>query len=248
MNAVSTLPHPIAVAGRWRGRQDSARDVPRPAVVRAPRPAAPIPVAVVAGDPLTGQGTVAYLRTRAEVNVLSAERQHEAEVVLIIVDTITDETMKTMGTFASSARRRDVRFVLIGDGMREEHAARAVRHGLVSVVSRRKVDFEQVLRTIMNVHEGRVELPGDAVGWLAEQLRWVQKDVLEPHGLSASGFSEREIEILRMLADGLDTAVIAQRLNYSERTIKNTIYAMQARMGLRNRTHAVAFALRHNVL
>jgi DNA-binding NarL/FixJ family response regulator len=215
---------------------------------RGATPTAPIPVAVVAGDPLTGQGTVAYLKTRPEVNVLGAERQHEADVVLIIVDTITEETLKIMGAFASRSRRGDVRFVLIGDGMREEHATRAVRHGLVSVVSRRKTDFGQILRTIMDVHEGRVELPGDAVGWLAEQLRWVQKDVLEPHGLTASGFSDREIEILRMLADGTDTAEIAQRLSYSERTIKNTIYAMQARLGLRNRTHAVAFAIRNNVV
>jgi DNA-binding NarL/FixJ family response regulator len=210
--------------------------------------AAPIPVAVVAGDPLTGQGTVAYLKTRPEVNVLGAERQYEAEVVLIVVDTITEETLKTMGTFASCSRRREVRFVLIGDGMREDLAARAVRHGLVSVVSRRGADFEQVLRTIMDVHEGRMQAPCDAAGWLAERLRWIQKDVFEPNGLTASGFSDREIEVLRMLADGTETAEIAQRLNYSERTIKNTIYAMQARLGLRNRTHAVAFAIRNNVL
>jgi DNA-binding NarL/FixJ family response regulator len=84
------------------------------------------------------------------------------------------------------------------------------------------------------------------VGWLAERLRWIEKDVLEPNGLTTAGLSKREVDILRMLADGMETAEIAQRLNYSERTIKNTIYTMLARLGLHNRVHAVAYAIRNN--
>jgi len=203
-------------------------------------------VAVVAGDPITGQGAVSYLKTRSEVDVLDAGRQYEADVVLIIVDTVTDETLKIMEGFTSASLRGDPRFVLIGDGMREQHVARAVSHGLVSVVPRRGADFEQVLRAIVDVHEGRLQMPSDVVGWLAERLRWIEKDVLGPHGLTTAGLSKREVEILSMLADGMETAEIAQRLNYSERTIKNTLYAMLARLGLRNRVHAVAYAIRHN--
>jgi DNA-binding NarL/FixJ family response regulator len=216
-----------------------------------PYSAAPIPVAVVAGDPITRQGTIAYLRTRSEVNVLNAERHHEADVVLIIVDTITGQTLRIMKSFASateSRRRADPRFVIIGDGLREQHVAQAVSHGLVSVISRHETDFGHVVRTIVDVQEGRMELPGDAVGWLAEQLRRIHKDVLEPQGLNTAGLSTREVEVLRMLADGMGTSEIAQKLNYSERTIKNTIYAMLTRLGLRNRVHAVAYAIRNNAL
>jgi DNA-binding NarL/FixJ family response regulator len=219
-----------------------------------PYSAAPIPVAVVAGDPITEQGAIAYLRTRSEVNVLHAERHHEAEVVLILVETITGQTLRIMRSFASAAgsasrrRRADPRFVIIGDGLREQYLAQAVSHGLVSVISRHETDFGHVVRTIVDVHEGRMELPGDAVGWLAEQLRRIHKDVLEPQGLNTAGLSTREVEVLRMLADGMGTSEIAQKLNYSERTIKNTIYAMLTRLGLHNRVHAVAYAIRNNAL
>jgi DNA-binding CsgD family transcriptional regulator len=56
------------------------------------------------------------------------------------------------------------------------------------------------------------------------------------------------VEVLRLLADGLDTVEIADRLNYSERTIKNVLHAMMTRLNLRNRSHAVAFGLRCGAL
>jgi DNA-binding CsgD family transcriptional regulator len=68
--------------------------------------------------------------------------------------------------------------------------------------------------------------------------------VLQPHGLSTAGLTPREIDVLRLMADGLDTAEIASQLCYSERTVKNVIYGVTNRLKLRNRSHAVAYALR----
>ncbi len=50
--------------------------------------------------------------------------------------------------------------------------------------------------------------------------------------------------MLRLMADGMDTAEIAQKLCYSERTVKNVIYGVTSRLNLRNRPHAVAYAMR----
>lgn len=61
-------------------------------------------------------------------------------------------------------------------------------------------------------------------------------------------FEPREIEVLRLLADGHDTASIARQLHYCERTVKNVIHDITNRHRLRNRTHAVAYALRHGVI
>jgi DNA-binding NarL/FixJ family response regulator len=53
---------------------------------------------------------------------------------------------------------------------------------------------------------------------------------------------------LRLLADGLGTQEIAERLNYSERTVKNIIHAVRCRLELRNRVHVVAYAVRNGVI
>ena len=59
---------------------------------------------------------------------------------------------------------------------------------------------------------------------------------------------QREIAVLSLLADGLDTAAVADRLSYSPRTIKNILHAVMLRLNLSNRTHAVAFAIRHRLI
>jgi DNA-binding NarL/FixJ family response regulator len=68
--------------------------------------------------------------------------------------------------------------------------------------------------------------------------------VLAPNGLTEAGLYTREVDVLRLLAEGLDIAEVAQRLNYSERTVRSIIHGVLTRMKLRNRVHAVAFALR----
>ena len=54
--------------------------------------------------------------------------------------------------------------------------------------------------------------------------------------------------MLRLLAEGRDTREIADELAYSERTIKNVIRDITRRLGLRNRSHAVAYALRQGLI
>ncbi len=54
----------------------------------------------------------------------------------------------------------------------------------------------------------------------------------------------RDLDVLRLLADGHSTAVIADDLAYSESTIKNVIHDLVCQLGARNRAHAVALAIR----
>jgi DNA-binding NarL/FixJ family response regulator len=55
----------------------------------------------------------------------------------------------------------------------------------------------------------------------------------------------REREVLALIADGLSTREVARRLCWSERTIKNVLWDLTTRVGLRNRTQAVAWAVRN---
>lgn len=49
-------------------------------------------------------------------------------------------------------------------------------------------------------------------------------------------------------AEGWDTATVANRLCYSERTVKGTLHGVTTRLQLRNRSHAVAYAIRHGLI
>jgi DNA-binding CsgD family transcriptional regulator len=60
--------------------------------------------------------------------------------------------------------------------------------------------------------------------------------------------TDREYDVLRMLADGESTHGIAERLSYSERTVKNIVRDLLDKLGCRTRAHAVALAARQGVI
>ena len=54
--------------------------------------------------------------------------------------------------------------------------------------------------------------------------------------------------MLRLVADGHDTAEIATELSYSQRTVKNILHDLTTRLQLKNRSHAVAYAVREGLI
>ena len=60
--------------------------------------------------------------------------------------------------------------------------------------------------------------------------------------------SEREHEVLLMLAEGATTRGIAEKLSYSERTVKNIVHDILEKLECKTRAHAVALAVRRGVI
>jgi DNA-binding NarL/FixJ family response regulator len=85
-----------------------------------------------------------------------------------------------------------------------------------------------------------------AVAAAAAQERYVDPAV-PPKG-SRGKLTRRQREILQRLADGESTTVAARKLDLSEETVKTHMKNALARLGARNRTHAVAIALRESLV
>jgi DNA-binding NarL/FixJ family response regulator len=105
-----------------------------------------------------------------------------------------------------------------------------------------------VVAVITAAVKGEGSVPPDLLGRLLSQIGQLQRQILAPMGMGLSGMSDREIEVVRLVADGLDTVEIASKLSYSERTIKNILHDITSRLHLRNRAHAVAYALRNGLI
>ena len=76
----------------------------------------------------------------------------------------------------------------------------------------------------------------------------IHQQLVDPHNLSFGALSPREVEVLKLVADGFNTREIATRLAYSERTVKNVLHDVTNRLQLRNRSHAVAYAVRQGLI
>lgn len=69
-------------------------------------------------------------------------------------------------------------------------------------------------------------------------------------GVGAGGpdLTRRELDVLSLLADGDSTREIAYRLSYSERTVKNIVHDVRAKLEARTRAHVVALAARRGII
>ena len=122
------------------------------------------------------------------------------------------------------------------------------RAGVGGVLRRRQASVGNLVATIRSVAAGEGSLPPDMLARLLTQVGQLQRQVLAPRGLTFSGLTERELNVLRLLAEGLDTAEVSGQLFYSERTVKNIIHDITSRLELRNRTHAVAYAIKAGLI
>lgn len=64
----------------------------------------------------------------------------------------------------------------------------------------------------------------------------------------APALSRREIDVLRLIVEGLNTAAAAARLHVSHSTVRNHVQNMFAKLGVHSRLEAVAYATRHRLL
>ena len=82
---------------------------------------------------------------------------------------------------------------------------------------------------------------------LLGQRRPVERGAPGP-GRGGPGLTDRECAVLQMLADGESTREIAERLSYSERTVKNIVRDLLIKLNCKTRAHAVALATRRGVI
>lgn len=73
----------------------------------------------------------------------------------------------------------------------------------------------------------------------------------EPPSFAAadpSPLTQREHDVLELIAEGEPTREVALRLSYSERTVKNVLHDVTVKLGARSRSHAVAHAVRKGLI
>jgi DNA-binding NarL/FixJ family response regulator len=202
-------------------------------------------VRVYARDPISEAGVASSLRPRPEVRIIGPAEDDTPEVVLVVADEVNEETLNTLRFLRRNGASK---VVLIAAHLDDKALVRAVESGVVGLVRRSEATTDRLLTVIASAAAGEGAVPPDLLGRLLDQVGRLQRTVLDPRGITFSGLSAREIEVLRLVAEGFDTAQIAGRLSYSERTVKNVLHDLTTRLQLRNRSHAVAYALREGLI
>jgi len=198
-------------------------------------------VAVNAPDPLIRAGLVKLLRSRPGFALLDEADRAQAQVLLAVCERLSVEVITMLRLFAADVRAP---VILVPDQIAEDDLPAAVDCRVVDVLPQAAVTPDRLLRSVARAAIEDIPAGASLLADLTEHLSYLHETVIAPDVSGEPRFSPRELEVLRLLADGLDTNEIAGRLAYSERTVKNVIHGVTTRLQLRNRSHAVAYALR----
>jgi len=204
-----------------------------------------VAVWVSARDPISEAGVVSALRPRPEVRVLQADEAASSQVAVVVADAVDDDALRLVRMVR---RQSPSQAVLVAGRLEDGDVVTAVEAGVLGLVRRSEATADRLVRVVCGAATGEGSVPPDLLGRLLDQVGTLQRQVLRPRGLTFTGLATREIDVLRLVADGYDTSEIAEHLAYSERTVKNVLHDVTTRLQLRNRSHAVAYALREGLI
>ncbi|MFI9273062.1 LuxR C-terminal-related transcriptional regulator [Kitasatospora sp. NPDC052896] len=202
-------------------------------------------VAVYAEDIILQTGVVQQLRQRPEVELLTDDEVAKAQVSLMVVDGLNDAVADHLRRLRLGTSGR---IGLVVGHFEAGGLQTIIECGVAAVLRRSEADQDRLVHLITALANGEGVMPGDLLGELLDRVGSIQRTMLDPRGLTLSTLTAREAEMLRLVAEGLDTSEIAARTSYSERTVKNVLHEVTTRLGLRNRAHAVGYAMRRGLI
>jgi DNA-binding NarL/FixJ family response regulator len=205
-------------------------------------PSRKIRVLVADDHPLMVAGIVGEVNAQADMIVLAQAADGEEAISLYRTHrpdvTVMDVRMpKLDGIDAIVAIRKEfpkARIIVLTTAIGDVQALRAFKEGAVGYLLKNLVRKE-LTETIRSVHAGLKRIPPDVAQQLAEHL-------------ADETLTVRELDVLRMVAQGKGNKIIASDLEIAENTVKNHIKNILIKLGADDRTGAVMTAVRRGYI
>ncbi|MBF9069844.1 helix-turn-helix transcriptional regulator [Streptacidiphilus fuscans] len=204
-----------------------------------------IPVAVYADDPVSLAGVRSQLRQQPGVDMVETVAGRAGAVAVLVAEAPDEPTLSSLRRLT---RTDGTRAVLVATAVREAELLQVIECGVGAIVWRREATGPRLHQAVLAASRGEGDLPADLLGRLITQVGTMQRGTSGSSDAPVHGLAPREVDVVRLVAEGLDTAEIASKLSYSERTVKNVMHGLTTRLQLRNRAHAVAYALREGYI
>ncbi|MGQ9474947.1 MAG: response regulator [Actinomycetota bacterium] len=210
----------------------------------------PVRVLVVDDHRLVREGLVSLLRLNPEIEVVgeasggeeavARARSLKPDVVLM------DISMPGMnGITATRLIKKDLpesKVIMLTMLDQEGYVYEAVKAGATGYLLK-NAGMDELVKAIKEVHKGGATLHPEAQAQLLKEYVYLAQSNRDTYGLS-----ERELEILQLLGDGLSNKEIAEKLFISIQTVKTHITHIFEKLGVKDRTEAVATALRRGLI
>lgn len=206
----------------------------------------PIRIVIVDDHVLVRQGIRAFLETHADLAIVGEAGDSAAATALCAAQRPQVALVDLVMPGGGIAATRDIRaaspatqVVLLTSFEDAQQIVAAVRAGAISCLLK-DIDADSLADAIRRSAAGEAVLHPRVAGYLVGALR---------HGLGAGAealesLSQREREVLELMAEGMSNSLIAERLGIGEKTVKTHVSNVLAKLGVADRTQAAVFAWR----
>jgi two-component system, NarL family, response regulator YdfI len=172
-----------------------------------------------------------------------AARIRELQAHVVIADLAFDDTQ--LFSAASELERAGIGVVVLIDEPSVGWTARALQAGVRAILPRESPENE-IVSAVHAADRGLVLLDPELTKELASQTRTVTSTPENTDSLEE--LTPREIEVLRLMAEGFGNKQIAARLGISDHTVKFHISSILAKLSVSSRTEAVTQGIRMGLI
>ncbi|MET9630568.1 response regulator transcription factor [Lentzea sp. NPDC006480] len=208
-----------------------------------------IRVLIADDEPLMRAGIKAILGTADDIELV-AEAGDGREAVQIVrerrVDVaVLDIRMPRMDGLACARELRtvapSVRVVMLTTFGEDENIVRALSDGAAGFLLKDSAP-EELLRAVRAVHNGEAYLSPMVTSRVVGMVATSGQPKRQEAQKAVAGLTEREVEVLALLGQGMSNADVGAKLHMSEATVKTYVSRLLAKLGLTNRVQAALLA------
>jgi len=212
-----------------------------------------IRIVVVDDQTLVREGLVTLLQLSPEIEVVgSAANGEEAVTVarrespdIVLMDLRMPRVDGVEATRRIVAELPATRVIVLTTYADDESVFSALQAGARGYLTKDS-DASEIVHAIQTVHAGEALLDPSVQRRLIESLA-AGSPAATPHQAYPDGLTQREVDVLALIAAGLSNQEIASRLFISEATVKTHINNIFSKARLRDRGQAVAYAFRQGL-
>lgn len=215
----------------------------------------PIRVLIVDDHALFRRGLVMVLEQEKDIDLVG-EAGDGAEAVNIAQETMPDVVLMDVrmprrgGIEATSqikALAPHIKILMLTISDEEADLYDAIKAGASGYLLK-EISIEEVANAIRQVHAGQSMISPSMASKLLTEFATMVKKTDEKPAAAQPRLTEREMEVLRLVAKGRNNRDIAKELFISENTVKNHIRNILEKLHLHSRMQAVVYAVREKLL
>ena len=201
-----------------------------------------IHVLLVDDHSMVREGLRLFLESDPEIKVI-AEASNGAEAVeltrqmrpnIVLMDILMPVMDGITATLQIREELPESEIIILSSVLEQETVVRAVKAGAIGYLLK-DIQADELCRAVKAAAGGQVQLSPPVSAYLMHEVQ-----VSEP----SKNLTERESDILRLLAQGHSNKDIAQRLHVVEDTVKSHVRHILSKLGVQSRTQAALYAVR----